>query len=256
MKAKGFSNIFLVVAVLVVVIVFIGFLKFDKNKKSATPQESNIQEKSEPIKDEHDSLFKGFLNDSYDQFPKLKSEVSKDSIKNVFPLSLKGPQGQLSQGWIVETRAGSEQYAIHNKYYLLTPSLEKELTDVTSTVSDDKSGNCSLDTAKVIDTQGEQYLVLASKSCNGYGADGSGSVSVYKLPEGEKIKLQAQFSVPDMPSFWTGTSLSGNALGIFKDAYGVKQPKIAVDYSNSNGVALTAYFDLKTGKLSQLMKFE
>jgi hypothetical protein len=255
MGAKGFSNIFLIIIVIVAVIAFIGFFNSGKENKSTVIQESNIQEISEPIKDEHDSLFKSFLNDSYDQFPKLKSEVSKDNIKNVFPLSLKGPQGQLSQGWIVEAKVGSEN-APSNKYYLLTLNLEKELTDATSTVSDDKSGNCSLDTAKVVDTQDEQYLILASKSCNGYGVSGSGSVSVYKLPDGQKVKLQAQFSVPDVPSFWTATSPSGNALGIFKDAYGVKQPKIAVDYSNSNGVALTAYFDLKTGKLSQLMKFD
>lgn len=256
MGAKGFSNIFLIIIVILAVIVFIGFFKFGKENKSTVTQESNSLETSEPIKGEHDSLFKSFLNDSYDQYPKLKTEVTKDSIKNIFPISLKGPQDQVSQGWIVEARAVSEQNAQSNKYYLLTPSLEKELIDATSTVSDDKSGNCSLDTAKVVDTQGEQYLILASKSCTGYGVDGSGSVSVYKLADGEKVKLQAQFSVPEMPSSWTGTSPSGNALGVFKDAYGVKQPKIAVDYSNSNGVVLTAYFDLKTGKLSQLMKFD
>lgn len=254
---KGLTHILLL---FIVVTAISGIIGFSLGKKTVNKPTQNSQPESQetipPIKDENDRMLRSFLNDTYSQYPKLQSQVSKDKIKKVFPLSLKGSGQQLQQGWIVEATSNSQQYTPESVYYLLTPILEKEFTDATSTVSDDKSGSCTLDNVKVVYSGSNNYVILSSKQCSGYGTAGSGSTSVYKLPSGDKVKLQGSFTVPNMPSFWTGVSISGNALGIFRDVHGVTQPMVVIDYSSSEGVVLTAYFDLHSGKLDQLIKFE
>src|SRR6185369_6242258 len=125
-------------------------------------------------------------------------------IKDVFPLSLQGPHDSLQQGWVVEADMSSspDSFDLRYVYYLLTPNLEKELADATSTVSDSSSGSCTLDNVKVIHSSDGDYLILSSKQCFGYGTVGYGSVAIYKLPSGEKIKFQGSLTVPGEPASW------------------------------------------------------
>lgn len=243
MREKGFGVILLlVIAAVIALIVGIKFYKGKNVQTKPLPSEAPV---SSPIKDEHDSLFRSFLNDSYPLYSTLQQEVTKDQIIDVFPLSL--PPAET--GWIVEAHGETRSGTPHERYFLVTPTLEKELTKVTSTPYDSDDGLCKLDTVKQVSVGTQQYLVLVSTQCNGYGAAGHGSVSIYKLKDGEKIKFHG--------STLSGISEAGNAVGILQGIYGAKHPVVVVNHIGlSSGVAYTAYYDLQTGKLNQLIKFQ
>jgi len=86
-------------------------------------------------------------------------------------------------------------------------------------------------------------------------------VPAYNLQTGDKIKLQGDFTATE--ASWKGVSKTGNALGRLRGTYGVNNPTVVVEYGSFENavnkveeVRSAAYFDLQTGKLKQLIKFD
>ncbi len=207
-----------------------------------------------------------FISDYLPQYPKFQAEVKPESIKRVFPLTLKKISENQGRGWLVEVEKDSKIIS----HYLLTPILEKELADSMSCVSQDENPPIELEKVETVGNEGglgrdlqekSGYLILSGTKNSCYGGADSGFVSVYNLRTGEKIKLQGDFTVPG--TIWKGVSKTGNALGIIRGVYGINQPTIVVEYGLFKGAAnkveevgIIAYFDLQTGRLKQLIKFE
>lgn len=230
---------------------------------SPVPEETlSPQMSAEKIKEEENKRqVKALLSDLV-RFPKFASEVKPEAVKKALPLTL----GIGIGGWIVEV----EESAQVTSYYLLTPNLVKKLIDPKSCVSEDDNPPIELEKAETVGVESHLgrslqeklgYLVLSGAKNNCYGGANSGFVSVYKLRTGEKIKLQSNFTRPG--TIWKGVSKTGNALGILKGIYGINKPTIVVEYglyknaaSGLEEVDTTAYFDLQTGQLKQLIRFE
>lgn len=251
-------NFILVVGLLLMFVAII-FVKNDSTNKQTTilstpeptlsPQEIKEADRKQWIK--------AFISD-LQRFPKFKSEIKIEDIQKVFPLNL----GNRPSGWLAEVKRGVQSIS----YYLLTPVLEKELIDPKSCVSEDKDPPIELEKAEAIGAlagsyEKPKYLVLSGTKNNCYGGAGSGFVSAYDLQTGEKIKFQGDFTV-----FGTGkksVSETGNALGRLRGTYGRNHPTVVVEYgsheyagSTLEEVSSVAYFDLQTGKLKQLIKFD
>ncbi len=207
-----------------------------------------------------------FLTEYFNKYPKFQSEVKSENVRRVFPLALKKISENQGRGWLVEVEKESRAIS----HYLLTPIVEKELVDSMSCVSQDENPPIELERVETVGNEGglgrdlqekSGYLILSGTKNSCYGGANSGFISVYNMRSGEKIKLQGDFTTPG--TIWKGVSKTGNALGILRGIYGINQPTIVVEYGNFKGaattveeVSLVAYFDLQTGKLKQLIKFE
>lgn len=190
-------------------------------------------------------------NNNLAHYPTFKNQVNIENIKRVFNLKLKE-----SAGWLVEV----EKTPDYLTYYLLTPSVEKELEHSMSSNYQDDNNFCTL---KKVETVGNEeslnrnledkngYLILTG-SCETYG---NGSfVSVYKLTTGEKVKLAGVSTTAITPS--------GNTRGRLKGVYGVFNPTLVVEYggfenagSKLQEIDSLGFFDLQTGNLKQSIEF-
>jgi hypothetical protein len=260
---------------LLVLIVLLSFflLRLKTNKPTQTsntekqkqiPPQGEIKENI--IDKEEKGMLEYFISDYLPLYPKFQSEVKPEFIKRIFPLALKKISDNQKRGWLVEVEKESKIVT----HYLLTPVLEKELVDSMSCVSQDENPPIELEKVETVGNEGglgrdlqekSGYLILSGTKNSCYGGADSGFVSVYNMRTGEKIKLQGDFTVPG--TIWKGVSKTGNALGIIRGVYGVNQPTIVVEYGLFKGavnkveeVGIIAYFDLQTGRLRQLIKFE
>lgn len=259
-KRIWFTNNFLIV-----VVFLIGFgaglnfknIKWQNPSVQPTPITSPSKDK---IRSEADRQLEYFLRDNLSQFPKFQASVSSNLIKRVFPLSIK--DAKLTQGWLIEVKKEDKNYTSPElfTYYLLTPNLEKELEDA---VEDNEGRSCILNKVQEVDKvqripykdvfnyeEKSGYLILSGSQCFGYDPQ-LGFVSVYDLPTGAKIKMQGDFPISKGFSILKkGVSSKGNAVGVLKGIYGSLNPALMVEYNGD-----VAYFDLSSGNLRQLIRF-
>ncbi len=206
-----------------------------------------------------------FLSAQLSYYPQFQNQVKPETIKRVFflPFEKNDEDKTEKSAWLVEV----EKEPKITSHYLLTPLIEKELVDSMSCVSQEENPLIEIELEKV-QTVGNGrtlqekngYVILSGRKNNCYGGATSGFVSVYSLGTGEKIKLQGDFMVGN---YWKGVSKVGNALGILKGIYGFNQPTIVIEYGSFEfagdklgEVDIVAYFDLQTGNLKQLIRFE
>lgn len=262
------------VLLLVLIVIVTFFLLTRKNNKPAATianadkqeQVSSQEETKESLTDKaKQAMLELFISDYLPQYPKFQAEFKPEAIKRVFPLALKKISDTQGRGWLVEVEK-DPKIIVH---YLLTPILERELPDSMSCVSQDENPPIELEKVETVgdeaglvrDLQEKSgYLILSGAKNSCYGGASTGFVSVYNMRTGEKIKLQGDFTGRGI---WKGVSKTGNALGILRGVYGVKQPTIVVEYGSFKGAAekieevgVVAYFDLQTGRLKQLIEFE
>ena len=206
--------------------------------------------KQDNNKIEEQRTLEGFLANYLKKYPNFQSEVKPETIKRAFWFNISGTYSQnditQQKGWLVEV----EKNPGYVSYYLLTSSLEKELADSMSCVSQDENLPTKIEKMDIV----SGYIVLSGTEDGCYGGANSGFISVYNIRTGEKIKLQGDFMVPG--SMWKGVSKTGNALGKLRGIYGMKQATLIVEYLSSHEQGTIAYFDLQTGELKQLIELE
>lgn len=215
---------------------------------SSIPQS---QSKLDTISNEWKEYFKSKILFKYPEFQKL---IDKNDIKRVFPIILKGDnQYEERNNWIIEV----DEFSNLTHYYI-TPTLQRKLINATTTSNPSGEYNGVIaDIYTVGNEQGlgrslqdpEGYLILDSV-CYGYGTEWC--TSVYKLSTGEKISLVG----------WDGVYKNGNAKGKVRGIYGINNPTLVVDDGSFNSAATiveeissTAYFDLQSGQLKTIIKF-
>lgn len=184
-------------------------------------------------------------------YPDLDAEIQGLEITKVFGLTLKDGH----RGWLVEVvdpAFNSSQTAGSGmSHYLVTPDLQKKLDQPMAGNYGD--ARCELTKVLVV----LDKLVLGSQGCVTYG--GTDLVAMYSVISGEKINFQGSSSFAGSNS--KGISPAGNAEGTLKGVFGLKQPMVVIEsYLNSDPAGfeaeagVMAFFDLRTGKLRQLVK--
>src|SRR3990172_10493925 len=139
-----------VVAFIILAAIFISIFsfKFTQTNKtiisSPVPEETlSPQMNAVKLKDEENKrTIKAFLSDLV-RFPKFVSEVKPEAVKKALPFALNRNIG----GWVVEV----EKSAQLTSYYVLTPTLVKELIDPKSCVfSQDENPPIELEKVETI----------------------------------------------------------------------------------------------------------
>lgn len=201
---------------------------------------------------ERKQTIEAFLSDLV-RFPKNQVEIKPETVKQVFPLVL----GNRPSGWLVEIEeVEKESSAI--SYYLFTPVLVKELKEPIICEADGAyTVGAEPNLGRSLQNKSGYLILYGTKNC-GPGAD---RIAVYSLQAGEKIKLQGDFKIPGMPI--NGVTKNGNALGNLRGVFGINKPTVVIEYGSFENaankieeVSTVAYFDLQTGKLKQLIKFD
>ena len=186
-----------------------------------------------------------------------------NKINRVFPINLEQTDKVKGGGYLVEI---SQTTPGVFSYFLVTPNVQKELVNASSSYYENVNTPCSI--TKYLTTGNERglqrklqdklgYLILGG-DCHGYSS--GNFVSVYRLTDANKVELYGNFKLPWIEGSPGGIS-SGNALGTLIGVYGITQPTIIVNYGSTSpanvveGLYQTVYFDLQTGKLDQLVKF-
>lgn len=215
---------------------------------------------------EKDGMLEFFISDWFPEYTLFQREVSTQDIQRVFPLSLNNPGNDQDRGWMVEVKTQSGIVS----HYLLTPTIEKKLINSMSCISNDENPAIRLERVQTIEAGADYiisnlldkdgYIVLSGSSNECYGGRSTGFVSIYAIGTGEKIKLQGSFTFPGRQE--KGISSTGNALGLLRGVFGTTRPTVVVDYGRFDAtytdleyILATAYFDLQTGALNQLVSF-
>ncbi|MBD3250504.1 MAG: hypothetical protein GF381_02975 [Candidatus Pacebacteria bacterium] len=233
----------------------------ENDKKDLESKVLEVQQKEEfnIEKDIKNRRLNYFVEDILPKYPDLESEIRNHEITKVFSFISKDNSRSI---WLIETKNQSSL-----NHYLINSKLVKKLDhSISSSSSDD--ARCNLvDVETIGDEQNLQrelqepqgYLVLSSINCSAYG--GGDFVSIYSLASGKKIKMVGNnFKISG--SSWHGISDTGNALGRLRGIYGIDKPMVVVDYGSFESAAneleeviLTAYFDLQTGKLIDIRRY-
>lgn len=271
MKNKGFISPHILLLIIVISAVLGVSLYFKNTRQQTTvPQNSDLTESITPedkIQDrpEPNLSVKVFIRDDITKFPDFQKKVTPESIQSIFPITITDNYGMSTTGWVVGVLAlKTNETSISGNtkfytYYLLTPTLQKELTNTDITSVDDVS--CPLENVQEVGGLREKggYIVLSGNECGGFSR---GFVSVYTKETGKKIKMQGNFSII-VGMGKVGVSPKGDVEGRLKGIYGTKQPTLIVEYglfgyapTIRDQVEAVAYFDLQTGVLKQLIRFE
>lgn len=280
MKENGFIHILIIAGIVLLLVGYLVYQKqpnlmpfFQKNGSgtviitgpSPDPTSTTAVKKStlDVVSDE----WKGYvISDILPQYPNLQKEINSKEINRVFPLAYIDDHRPVPtyKSWLIEIKTSTDaNYSNHTNYYLATPEVQKQLVDAVSTIWPFISerecsienfytpGNEAIDrkskSKELADKKG--YIVL-SGNCSGVGSNSF--TSVYKLSNGEKVRLQESDGISDK---------KGNANGKIRGIYGLYSPAIVVEYGQlyeENGleaVSATAYFDLQSGQLKQVIKF-
>ena len=212
-----------------------------------------------------------FISDILPKYPEFQKTINSKDIKRVSPLSLKGdnPEAPPYKNWLVEIKTSISKYGDNYNYYLVTPEIQKQLIDPLSSMNEGSVTNCMVEHIytpgsernlgrDLLDKKG--YLVLSGVCDPRFSGN---SVSVYKLSDAEKVKLEDTGSlIKSYPTYFPTKDKKGNTLGRVRGVYGVNKPILVVDYgyfkdaiNKIEEVQDTAYFDLQTGQLKQVVKF-
>jgi hypothetical protein len=280
MSRNGFAPI----VIIFLIALGIGFFVYsNRSKINIIPSQKGLTEESQepqaplsPEEYQQKNILESFLDDdpnwannNIGHYPDFKNKVQKDQIRKAYNIKLRSnlnPEldenfSGIGSGWVIEIEKEENLFT----YYLLTKNLQQELTNVMSGNADDKGTYCKVEKIQQVGNEASLGRILTDKNgylvltggCLGYG--GGNFVSIFKITTGEKIAMKGNFT--QKGSNYEGVSPSGSALGKLRGVYGINNPTIIVEYGYSavdpiEEVNQLAFFDLQTGQLNQLIKFQ
>jgi hypothetical protein len=245
--------------------IVLGFICFSLGMISQKGMSKNAVVDSAPTREEtgrsEDLRTKDyFVSDILPLYPQLSDDFTPESILKVKSFYLKGQQ---QQGWILSSESSQGQTEI----YLITPGVQKKLDQPMT----DWSGNdavCNLNDIVFVGNESSLsrdladkfgYGILSGSECEAYG--GGQFTSIYALSTGEKVKFSG--NIPLTSPNRSGVSSVGNAQGKLQAVYGVNTPTVVVEFGTFEGaitsletVDKTAFFDLQTGRLKQVVEYK
>ncbi len=192
-----------------------------------------------------------FVKVQLKKYPQLQQEINTENITRVYTTSARSGVSYFSGGiaWLVEVK-DAQKFGMYS-YYLVHSELQKKLVFVGSDQATHQTeAPCQVDILKQL----QGYIVL-SGFCEGYGNGGKKFTSVYKIENGEKVMLSSLSQEKNI------VSNQGNALGKLAGIYGVSNPTLMINYSGlrentESEISAIGYFDLKTGKMEDLIIIE
>lgn len=223
--------------------------KYCYRSKTSYPPNMN-----EPISDDQTKTY--FMANIYPKYPDLQKQIDVKNIKRIFKFKLggeiRGDGGFLME---VEKTVNSEN---SYSFYIVTATVQKELLNPMSAYADPDGIFCSLNKFLTSKDDKSGDIILSGR-CGGYG--GGMFTSVYKISTGEKVILTGNVDISG--TTYKGISSSGNALGKVRGAFGYNNPTLVVEFGPDDESAATnlerlssiGYFDLQTGNLKHLVRF-
>lgn len=207
-----------------------------------------------PVSDDETKTY--FMTNIYPKYPDLQKQIATNNIKRIFKFKLtdeiRGDGGFLME--VEKTVKSDKSYS----FYIVTAKVQKELINPMSGYADPNGVFCSLNNFLTSKDDKSGDLILSGR-CGGYG--GGMFTSIYKISNGEKVSLTGNVDISG--TTYKGMSPTGNALGKVRGAFGYNNPTLVVEFGPDDESAATnlerlssiGFFDLQTGNLKQLVKF-